>query len=205
MRIIGLTGSIAMGKSTAARLYRYCGVPVHDSDATVHRLLGHGGRAVAQVDAMFPGVVEGCAVNRAKLGHHVFGAPEELKKLEQILHPMVREEEAQFLHAMARRRASLVVLDIPLLFETGGDRRCDIVCVVSCPLAIQRQRVMRRPGMTEERFQAILSRQTPDREKRVRADFVLQSSLGLHLTLRQVMASIRLSREYSARKWRPGR
>lgn len=178
MKILGLTGSIGMGKSTAAAMLRRLGVPVHDADATVHRLLGRGGAAVAAVDGAFPGVVRDGAVDRQELGRRVFGQPAELRRLEAILHPLVRRAETEFLKRHRRRGTRLVVLDIPLLFETGGERRCDAVAVVSCPAFLQAQRVLRRPGMSAAKLAAIRAQQMPDREKRRRARFVLPSGAG---------------------------
>lgn len=197
--VLGLTGSIGMGKSTAASALRRLGVPVHDADATVHGLMGRGGRAVAAVAAAFPGAVVEGAVDRAALGTAVFGDPAALARLEGILHPLVRESGEQFLRRHRRRRTPLVCLDIPLLFETGGDQRCDFVAVVSAPPAIQRQRVMRRRGMSGERFAAVLAAQLPDREKRRRADFVVQTGLGKHESLRRLAAIVRLLRDPDAR------
>ena len=156
MIILGLTGSIGMGKSTAAAMLRRLGVPVHDSDAAVHRLIGPGGRAVAAVGAAFPGVVVDGAVDRPALGAKVFGDPVALKKLESILHPMVGEEKGCFLRREASRRTKVVALDVPLLFETGGDRGCDATILITAPPFIQAARVLRRPGMTKERLEEIM-------------------------------------------------
>jgi dephospho-CoA kinase len=194
MRVLGLTGSIGMGKTTAARMLRQDRVPVHDADAAVHRLLGRGGGAVEAVEAAFPGVrgADG-AIDRRALGARVFGEPAALRRLEAILHPRARVETLRFLRRMRRQHRPVVVLDVPLLFETGGERLCDAVAVVSAPALIQRQRVLRRPGMTEARFRAILARQMPDREKRRRADHVIQTGLGLGRTraaLRRAVAAL---------------
>lgn len=186
MKVLGLTGSIGMGKSTAAAMLRRLGVPVHDADATVHRLLGRGGAAVAAIEAAFPGVVENGAVNRQELGRRVFGQPAELRRLEAILHPLVRRAETEFLKRQRRRHARLVVLDIPLLFETHGQRRCDAVAVVTAPAFLQEQRVLRRPGMTLARLAAIRAQQMPDRDKRRRADFVLPTGSGKLPVLRRL-------------------
>lgn len=186
MKILGLTGSIGMGKTTAAAMVRRLGVPVHDADATVHRLLAKGGAAVAAIAAAFPGVVENGAVNRQELGRRVFGQPAELRRLEAILHPLVRRAESEFLRRHRRRRTRLVVLDIPLLFETGGQHRCDAVAVVTAPAFLQQQRVMRRPGMTRAKLAAILAQQMPDQEKRRRADFVLPTGTGKLPVLRRL-------------------
>ncbi len=175
-----------MGKSTAANLFRRLGVPVHDADAAVHRLLGPGGDAVEAVEAAFPDCVRGGAVDRKTLGDRVFGDPATLRRLESILHPRVRAAELAFLRRMSRRRASLVVLDIPLLFETGGDRRCDAVAVVSAPRRLQLARVLARPGMTRQRLAGVETRQMPDRDKRRRADVVISSALGRAVTLRGI-------------------
>jgi dephospho-CoA kinase len=193
--VLGLTGSIGMGKSTAAGMLRRLGVKLFDADAVVHRLLGPGGAAVAAVEALFPGVRdETGAIDRRRLGMRVFGDPAALRRLEAILHPMVRQAETCFVRQARARRESLVVLDIPLLYETGAPERCDYVLVVSAPARVQRERVMRRPGMTESRFASILRAQMPDREKRRRADFVVPTGLGRGLTfrrLRRVVAELR--------------
>lgn len=195
MKILGLTGSIGMGKSTAAALVRRLGVPVHDADATVHRLLARGGAAVAQIETAFPGVVREGAVDRQELGRRVFGQPAELRCLEAILHPLVRRAETAFLKRHRRYGTPLVVLDIPLLFETGGDRRCDAVAVVSCPAFLQAQRVLRRPGMTDARLAAIRAQQMSDREKRRRADFVLPSGAGKAPVLRGLKRIVTVLRQ----------
>ncbi len=191
MKVLCLTGSVGMGKTTAARMLRRLGVPVHDADAEVHRLLGRGGAAVAAVEAAFPGVKSGKAIDRAALGKLVFADPAALKRLEGILHPLVRRAERRFLAEARRARHKLVVLDIPLRYETKGERRCDGVIVVSAPRAIQRARVLARPGMTKERLAAIEARQMPDREKRRRADIVIETGLGKRhrlQALRRVLA-----------------
>lgn len=193
MKILGLTGSIGMGKSTAARMLRRLGVPVHDADCAVHVLMAKGGKAVAEVEAAFPGVVKDGAIDRAELGKRVFGDAAALKRLEGILHPLVRQVERAFLKRFARSK--LVVLDIPLLFETGGETRCDKVAVVSAPAFLQEQRVLKRPGMTRERLQAILAKQMPDGEKRRRADFVVPTGLGMRPALRHLKAIVTLMRD----------
>ncbi|MGE5548136.1 MAG: dephospho-CoA kinase [Solirubrobacterales bacterium] len=194
MKILGLTGSIGMGKSTAAKMLSRMGVPVHDADATVHRLLAKGGAAVAPVEAAFPGVVREGAVDRAELGRRVFGDRPALRRLEAILHPLVRQAEQAFLARHRRRRTALVVLDIPLLFETGGERRCDRVAVVSCPAFLQAQRVLRRPGMYPARLAAIRAQQMPDAAKRRRADFVIPTGSGLAPALRALRRAVTLMR-----------
>ncbi len=177
---LGLTGSIGMGKSTVAQMFVDAGVPVFDADAAVHRLQGPAGRLVAQIEAMFPDTTGPSGVNRTALGEAVFGNPEAIKRLEQLVHPAVGEERAAFLADHAD--APLVVFDVPLLFETGGWRGVDKVAVVSAPAEAQRARVLARPGMTEGRFEAILARQTPDAEKRERADFVIPTGGTLEAT-----------------------
>ena len=199
MKVLGLTGSIGMGKSTAAAMFRRMGVPVHDSDASVHRLLGPGGRAVTAVGAAFPGSVDGPAVNRATLGGMVFNNPQALRRLEAILHPLVRLDQQRFLHEARARHVPLVVLDIPLLFETGGERRCDAVAVVTAPPFLQRDRVMARPGMTEKRLRDVLAKQMPDREKRARADFVVPTGLGRRYTLRELSRIVKILSTTSAK------
>ena len=169
--ILGLTGSIGMGKSTVAAMFADLGVPVFDADAAVHALQGPTGRIVPAIEARFPGTTGAGGVNRAQLGEAVFGDADALAALEAIVHPAVGEERAAFLAASAH--APLVVLDIPLLFETGGWRHVDRIAVVSAPADVQRARVLARPGMTEARFAAILAKQTPDAEKRARADHVI--------------------------------
>jgi dephospho-CoA kinase len=191
LRVLGLTGGIAMGKSTAARLLRDLGVAVHNADAAVHALLAAGGAGVAAVDAAFPGVVRDGAVDRAALGARVFGDPAALGRLEAILHPLARRSAAAFLAAARRRRARVVALDIPLLFETGAGSRVDAVIVVSAPAWLQRARALRRPGMTPAKLAAILARQTPDAEKRRRADAVVASGLGVARARRDLARALR--------------
>jgi dephospho-CoA kinase len=193
--VLGLTGSIGMGKSTAAAMLRRLGVPLFDADQAVHRLLAPGGDGVRLVSDTFPGVETAAGgIDRALLGQRVFADAEALPRLEAIVHPMVAAEEKRFLNRARARRERLVVLDIPLLFETGAERRCDYVLVVSAPAWVQRQRVLRRPGMTEIRLAAILGKQMLDREKRRRADFVVPTGLGRNLTLRHLRRIIRLLR-----------
>jgi dephospho-CoA kinase len=173
--VLGLTGSIGMGKSATADLFRQLGVPVHDADATVHRL--YRGRAAPLIEKAFPGTVIDGAVDRARLGAAVLDKPERMKQLEAIVHPLVREEEESFLKRVAAL-SPVAVLDIPLLFETGGEARCDAVLVVTAPAAVQRARVLARPGMTEAKFHAILARQMRDEDKRARAHFLVDTSRG---------------------------
>lgn len=178
MIVLGLTGSIAMGKSTAATMFRRAGIPVYDADRAVHALFERGGRAVPLIDNAFPGVVRDGAVDRRALGARVFDDADALRQLERIVHPLVQQERRRFLEVAARRHRRLVVLDIPLLFETGGDEACDAVAVVSAPEAIQHARLLRRPGIDRARIEAIARRQMPDAEKRRRADFVIPTGLG---------------------------
>jgi dephospho-CoA kinase len=173
--VLGLTGSIGMGKSATADLFRRLGVPVHDADATVHRL--YRGRAAPLIAKAFPGTVTDGAVDRARLGAAVLNDPERMKQLEAIVHPLVREEEEAFLKRVSAL-SPVAVLDIPLLFETGGETRCDAVLVVTAPAAVQRARVMARPDMTEAKFHAILAKQMRDEDKRVRAHFLVDTSRG---------------------------
>jgi dephospho-CoA kinase len=180
MRVIGLTGGIGMGKSTASGVFRRLRIPVHDADAAVHALYAHGGAAVPVIAALMPEAVRDGAVDRAVLGRAVLGDPALLARLEAAVHPLVRREEARFLARCRRARARGAVLDIPLLFETGGAARVDRVVVVSAPASVQRARVLRRRGMTEARLAAILARQMPDREKRRRADCVIPTGLSRH-------------------------
>jgi len=194
MFVLGLTGSIGMGKTTAAKMLRRMGLPLHDADRAVHRLLAKGGAAVAAVEAAFPGVIVDGAVDRERLAAKVFEDRAALKRLEGILHPAVRRATRAFLSRQARAGRSLVVLDIPLLFETGGAGLCDAVVVVAAPPFVQRARVMARRGMTPARFQAILAKQMPDREKRRRADFVVNTGLSKAATLRQLRAIVTLLR-----------
>lgn len=184
--ILCLTGSIGMGKSETARMFAAEGVPVFDADAAVHSLMSRDGAAVAAVEAAFPGVVQDGAVDRKLLGARVFNDEAALRRLEQIIHPLVRAAEQEFIAAAAARGAPLVVLDIPLLFETAGEGRCDHVVVVTASPEVQRARVLARPGMTEERFATILAKQMPDAEKRRRADFIIHTEHGLDDARRQV-------------------
>lgn len=209
MRILGLTGSIGMGKSTAAAMLRRLGLPLHDADATVHRLLGPGGKAVAAVEKAFPGVAQAggsdrkAAIDRKALGARVFDRPAEMKRLEAILHPLVRAEEQAFLRAWRSRGARIVVLDIPLLYETGGEQRCDGVVVVTAPQFLQKQRVLRRPNMSASRLAQILAKQMPDAEKRRRADWVVETGLGKRATLVSLRRVVRQLRGKSPLEQRP--
>lgn len=188
MRVVGLTGSIGMGKSTTAAMFAAAGDPVHDADAAVHRLYAKGGAAVQPVGAAFEDVVVDGAVDRAALSKRVVGDAEALARLEAIVHPLVREEEAAFLEAARATRARLAILDIPLLFESGAAGRVDAVLVVSASAAVQRERVLARPGMSEQTFEAILGKQMPDEAKRAGAHYVIDTSHGLVHAAAQVKA-----------------
>ncbi|MBB3391488.1 dephospho-CoA kinase [Rhizobium sp. BK275] len=181
---IGLTGSIGMGKSTTAKLFAEAGVPVNDSDAVVHDL--YAGEAAPLVDAAFPGTMKNGVVDRQELGRQLAQDPAGFKRLEQIVHPLVRRRESEFLARQEDAGADMVVLDIPLLFETGAEQRVDVIVVVSADPQIQRRRVLARPNMTEEKFNMILSRQTPDAEKRRRADYVVDSGHDIEVAREQV-------------------
>lgn len=200
MVVLGLTGSIGMGKSTAADSLRRLGVPVHDADAEVHRLLREDRPTIAAVGRAFPGVLRNGGVDRAELGRRVFGDPAALARLESILHPHVREVADRFLRRAAAARRPLVALDIPLLFETGGERRCDAVIVVSAPSFVQAARVLSRPGMSAQRLAAILARQTPDAVKQRRADFVVPTGLDRRMGLQALGRVVTLARRQ--RRWR---
>ena len=194
MIVLGLTGSIGMGKSTTAQMFADEGVPIYDADAEVHRLYSKGGKAVPLVDAAFPGVIRDGAVDRAALSARVVGDPPALKALEEIVHPMVGESRAGFFETARQAGAAMVILDIPLLFETGGEGRVDKVVVVSAPADQQRERVLAREGMTLEKFEAINARQVPDAEKRRRADYVIDTGGDFEDTkaqVRQVIAALR--------------
>lgn len=199
MIVVGLTGSIAMGKSVAAQMFADLGIPVFDSDAEVHRQYAKGGEAVGQIAAVFPeAIVEG-AVDRQALSKIVLANPAALKTVEAIVHPIVRRHQQEFLAQCRRQRCSLAVLDIPLLFETGRQTEVDRVVVVSAPPEIQRGRALQRPGVTPQKLEAILARQTPDAEKRARADFIVDTSGSLEHTKAQIAAIVAsLSRQQQA-------
>jgi dephospho-CoA kinase len=184
MFVLGLTGSIGMGKSTTAKFFAAEGVPVHDADAVVHRL--YEDEATAAIEAAFPGTTKDGKVDRSELGKRVLGGAAAIKRLEGIVHPLVAQARDRFLAAAERSGAPIAVLDIPLLFETGGDARCDAVVVVSAPAEMQRIRAFERAGMTEGKLAAIVAKQMPDEEKRRRADFVVDTSLGFEHANAQV-------------------
>jgi dephospho-CoA kinase len=192
MLLIGLTGSIGMGKSAAAARFRHNGVPVVDADALVHAL--YAGEAVAPIEAAFPGATANGQVDRQKLASQLMAAPEGFKTLEAIVHPLVQAAERRALQEAASAGAAMAVLEIPLLFETGGHTKVDVTVVVSAPLEMQRRRVLGRPGMTPEKFEAIIQRQLPDAEKRARADFVVDTSgemSALHTQIDAIVISLR--------------
>jgi dephospho-CoA kinase len=193
MIVLGLTGSIGMGKSTAAQMFMDAGIPVYSADETVHKL--YSGVAAPLIEAAFPGVTENGVVDRAELSKAVIGNPEALKKLESIIHPLVRSEENAFRKTAESQGAKLVVIDIPLLFETGGDERVDKILVVSAPADVQKKRVLTRPDMTPEKLEAILKRQTPDAEKRSRADFVVNTDQSFDATRAEINDIIRVLTE----------
>lgn len=196
MRIVGLTGSIGMGKSTAAAALRRLGIPVHDADAEVHRLLRRDRELIAAIEAAFPGVAGTDGIDRSALGAKVFNDPAALRRLEALIHPRVRRSEIAFLRRMRAARRAIAVLDIPLLFETGGDARCDAAMVVAAPRFLQEQRVLARRGMTRERLTAIRRRQLSDEEKLRRADVVIPTGLDRRTALRilkQALAVLRVS------------
>jgi dephospho-CoA kinase len=184
MFVLGLTGSLGMGKSATAKMFAEEGIPVHDADAAVHDL--YEGAAAPLIEAAFPGTTTAGKVDRDKLAQRVLGDSAALEKLETIVHPLVRRAEQAFLNEATRKGARVAVLDIPLLFETGSEGRCDAVVVVSAPPEIQHARAFERPGMTEQKFAAILAKQMPDADKRARADFVVDTSKGFNAARAQV-------------------
>jgi dephospho-CoA kinase len=186
MFVLGLTGSLGMGKSTTARFFAEEGVPVHDADAVVHRL--YDGEAAAAIEAAFPGTTTAGKVDREKLATRVLGDSGALKRLEEIVHPLVQAAERRLLAEAQARGEKVAVLDIPLLFETGGEERVDAVVVVSAPADVQRSRALERPGMTVDKLDAILAKQMPDGEKRRRADFVVDTSRGFAAARAEVRA-----------------
>lgn len=199
--VVGLTGSIGMGKTETAKMFARLGIPVYDSDAAVHHLYEPGGAAVPLIEKAFPGCVRNGGVDRQALTRAVAAARDGFEKLEAIVHPLVAREQQAFVEAAANAGAEMVVLDIPLLFETGGEARMDAVVVVSAPADVQRQRVLARPGMNAEKLDAILARQIPDVEKRARAHFVVETGHGLDHAFRQVKNIVaELQRQSAARR-----
>jgi dephospho-CoA kinase len=194
VKVLGLTGSICMGKSATAAMFAAEGVPVYDADAEIHRMYAPGGAAVKAVGEAFPDAIQSGGVDRAALSRSVVANPAQLKKLEAIIHPMVASSRARFLEAARRRGEPLAVVDIPLLFEVGAENTVDAVVVVSAPETVQRARVLARPGMTVEKFESLLARQTPDAEKRARADYILDTAESLDATrdqVRQLIAELK--------------
>jgi dephospho-CoA kinase len=184
MFVLGLTGSIGMGKSATAKMFADEGVPVHDSDAVVHAL--YEGEATPLIEAAFPGSTVGGKVDRAKLGAQVIGNAEAMKRLERVVHPLVAQARDRFLAQAKRDGAQIAVLDVPLLYETGGEKNCDAVVVVSAPADLQRARALERPSMTAVKLDAIIAKQMPDEDKRARADFVVDTSKGFDAARAQV-------------------
>ncbi|HEX4890378.1 MAG TPA: dephospho-CoA kinase [Alphaproteobacteria bacterium] len=201
MVIVGLTGSIGMGKSETAKMFRRLGIAVYDADAAVHGIYAPGGSAVAPIEEAFPGVTGPNGVDRDALAKRVLNDPAALKKLESIVHPLVGLEQQKFLAQAAAEKAEMIVIDVPLLYETGGQKRVDCVVLVSAPYELQRERVLARPGMSEEKFQSILAKQVPDAQKREQADYIIDSSKGLEAAMAQVEALIPLLRKVPARAW----
>ena len=185
MIVLGLTGSIGMGKSTTAKFFKQKGIPVYDADETVHQLY-QDESVIKRITAVFDDCLTDNHIDRAKISRQIVQDPAKLVALEKIIHPLVREKENAFVAAHRKNGDKLVVLDIPLLFETGGLQRVDKIAVVSAPMEIQRQRVLQRDGWTEEKFQAVLARQIPDSEKRMRADFIIDTSKGLEYAENEV-------------------
>jgi dephospho-CoA kinase len=206
VKLIGLTGSIGMGKSTTATLFAEQGLPVYDADAAVHRLYAPGGAAVAPVAALFPDVVVDGAIDRRRLSAHVLGNDVAMRALEAVVHPLVGADRQAFFDRAREGHADLVVLDVPLLFETGGAGALDAVVVVSAPVDVQKARVLARPDMDAEKFAAILARQLPDADKRARADFVVDTSMGLDHARDQVRSIVTTLRRpnWASRRSREG-
>lgn len=201
MLLVGLTGSIGMGKSETAKMFRDAGLPVYDADAAVHALYDVGGAAVEPIGEAFPGVVRNGAIDRDALSKFVVGDADAMKRLEAIIHPLVGKAQLDWLLDAERGGATMVILDIPLLFETGGEARVDVIVVVSAPFETQKKRVLERPGMTEEKFLGILERQTPDAEKRERADYVIDTNQGLDHARAQVADVIEALKQHTGTVW----
>jgi len=201
MVIVGLTGSIGMGKSETAKMFRRLGIAVYDADAAVHAIYAPGGPAVAPIEAAFPGVTGSDGVNRELLAKQVLNDATALKKLESIVHPLVGLEQQKFLEQAAAENLEMIVIDVPLLYETGGQKRVDCVVLVSAPYELQQERVLARPGMSEEKFQSILAKQVPDAEKRAQADYIIDSSQGIEHAMAQVEALIPLLKKAPAKAW----
>lgn len=203
MFVLGLTGSIGMGKTETAKMFRRLGVPVYDADAAVHALQAPGGAALPAIEAAFPGVVRAGVLDRGALRARVVGDAAALRQLERIIHPMVGRRQRAFLAGAMRRRELLVVVDVPLLFETNGEARCDATAVVSAPFAIQKARVLARPNMDAATFAKILAQQVPDKIKRQRADFVIPTGLGRRQALSCVRRIVKLCQQRIGHSWPP--
>lgn len=203
MKTLGLTGSIGMGKSTTSALFAEAGAPVYDADAAVHAIYAKGGPAAAPLEAEFPGCTRDGAVDRQKLSAQVLGRPEKLQRLEAIVHPLLAQQRAAFFEGAAQSGAPWVVLDVPLLFETGGHRGVDAVAVVSAPAELQCARVLARPDMTAEKLESILARQWPDAKKRALADFVIDTSVSVDDARRQVRAILETLADPAWKSTRP--
>lgn len=205
MIVLGLTGSIGMGKSTAARDFRKLGIAVHDADRAVHQLMAPGGSAYDPLIRVFPDVVTANGIDRKKLGDQVFSDSAALRQLESILHPLVRDNKEKFLRTAALQHHRLVVLDVPLLYETGTARNYDAVCVVTAPKFVQEARVLKRPGMTREKFHNILDRQVSDTLKRQYADFIIHTGLGRLESWRTIRHIVDTVTTWRPRVWLPNR
>lgn len=205
MKIVGLTGSIGMGKTTTAQMFADAGAPVYDADSAVHALYAAGGPAAEPLEAAFPGVTRDGAVDRAALSARVLDDAEALRRLESIVHPLLFQGRAEFIQRAVAAGAELAVIDVPLLFETGAERMMHAVVVVSAPEAVQRERVLARPGMSEEKLAAILARQLPDAEKRKRADFVIDTGRGLDAARKQVTQVLAALRQAGWKSGHPER
>lgn len=201
MIILGLTGSIGMGKTMASDGFKRFGIPVHNADRAVHAMMCEGGEAVRAMAALFPAAVRRGNVDRQMIAQEVFADAKALNRIEGVLHPLVRLRERKFLSQCARQGRGMVVLDVPLLFETKGEERCDGIITVSAPAFVQHQRVLQRPGMTLARFQSILTRQVPDAEKRKRSDFIVLTGLSRHFSLIQIQKIVRLTKQWKGKHW----
>ena len=201
MIILGLTGSIGMGKTMASDCFRRMGIPVHNADRAVHAMMCEGGEAVRAMAEMFPAAVRRGNVDRQIIAKEVFADAKALNRIEELLHPLVRLRERNFLSYCARQGRGAVILDVPLLFETRGEERCDGVITVSAPAFVQHQRVISRPGMTLERLRSILARQVPDAEKRKRSDFIVLTGLSRHFSLIQIQKIVRLTKQWKGKHW----
>ncbi len=202
MKTLGLTGSIGMGKSATADMFRDAGIPVYDADAAVHALYERGGAAIGPLSEMFGNVVQDGAIHRPSLRAAVLNNPEAMAELETVVHPLVGETQLKFRQDALASGAVFAVLDVPLLYETGGDKRCDLVAVVTAPEALQRERVVARPGMTEGAFEAIRAKQMSDADKRARADFVISTAFGFEFTRTHVLAIVELLKSSEQRQQR---